>query len=255
MHCIVVETVTWSSDSLQKRCNKEFVQVQARRPASPVLSRQSRHRSLIGLSPKSSKAELAAALVAVIAVAAEYRPRGWCNHNIVEVGSAYFIIWLNTNAKMHHDSFVCSARDLMKTFVQAQPSSIHNLGVFAKDAISKGTILGAYPGFKRSKQEMEQKVRKWPAAKGYVYASDQGWYLDPTDSRGRAIVKKLWGTSDTTLAFINEPLRGQDTNVSIADGSDSLDILFVANKDIDKAEELLVDYGILYDRSSYGGAE
>lgn len=98
---------------------------------------------------------------------------------------------------------------------------------------------------------MDEKVRQWPEAKGYVFASDHGWYLDPTDATGKASPRKLWWTADTTLAFVNEPMQGQDTNISISDGVDELDILFVASRNINNSEELLVDYGKFYDRSNY----
>ena len=62
---------------------------------------------------------------------------------------------------------------------------------------------------------------------------------------------KLWAMADTTLAFVNEPTIGQDTNLSIEDGANVLDILFVANRDINSSEELLVDYGKSYNRSDY----
>lgn len=135
--------------------------------------------------------------------------------------------------------------------MQAKPSAIHNLGVFVKEDISAGTVIGAYPGFKRSRADMDAKVRQWPAAKGYVFASNAGWFLDPTDSEGRVAVGKLWWLADTTLAFVNEPQKGQDTNIRMADGSDELNILFVASRDIRSSEELLVDYGKFYDRSQY----
>ena len=135
--------------------------------------------------------------------------------------------------------------------MQARPSAIHNLGVFVKEHISEGTVIGAYPGFKRSRADLDAKVSKWPAAKGYVFASNAGWFLDPTNSEGRVAVEKLWRLADTTLAYVNEPQKGQDTNISMADGSDELDVLFVASRDIGPSEELLVDYGKFYDRSQY----
>ena len=135
--------------------------------------------------------------------------------------------------------------------LQAKPSAIHNLGVFVKEDISAGTVIGAYPGFKRSRADMDAKVEDCPNAKGYVFASDAGWFLDPTDSEGRVAVGKLWWLADTTLAFVNEPQKGQDTNISLADGSDELDVLFIASRDIRPSEELLVDYGKFYDRSQY----
>lgn len=99
---------------------------------------------------------------------------------------------------------------------------------------------------------MDTKIRQWPEAKGYVFASDQGWFLDPTDAEGKATHGKLWWLVDTTLAFVNEPRQGQDTNICMADGSDDLDICFMASRTIHANEELLVDYGKFYDRSRYG---
>lgn len=135
--------------------------------------------------------------------------------------------------------------------MQARPSAIHNIGVFAKTRIMKGTALGSYPGFQKSAAVMNNKVLKYPAAKGYVFGSEQGWYLDPTDAEGKANLTKLWGLADTTLAFVNEPSVGQDTNVSIEGGASDLEILFVANRNIYTSEEILVDYGRTYNRSAY----
>lgn len=135
--------------------------------------------------------------------------------------------------------------------MQVRPSVIHNRGVFARVDITQGTTIGAYPGYKRSRREMERKFKHAPIAKGYVFGSDDGWYLDPTDARGVVSPGKLGGFVDTSIAFVNEPKMGQDTNIKVEDGASTLEILFVASRDIDASEELLVDYGIYYDRSKY----
>lgn len=214
---------------------------------NPALLHHSSHRPPRSRSASVTalfeSAEVATACLVSLAVAAELRPRGWCKTQLVEVQ----ILAKSTDP----DAVWTFAQEETRMHLQAGPSAIHNLGVFAKEDISRGTVIGAYPGFKRSRQDMDAKVREWPAAKGYVFASDAGWFLDPTDFQGQASVTKLWWFADTTLAFVNEPQKGQDTNICMADGSDELDILFVASRDIQMKEELLVDYGKFYDRSQY----
>lgn len=60
---------------------------------------------------------------------------------------------------------------------------------------------------------------------------------------------------DATLAFVNEPCKGgRGCNVTIEDGAGPREVHFAAAVDIAAGEELFVDYGLLYDRSSYGPA-
>lgn len=90
--------------------------------------------------------------------------------------------------------------------------------------------------------------------------------LDPTDASGMPSQTPSgagggWLTSppwplqvDVTLSYANEPPRGSDgTNCFVEDGpsGDPLDLLFVANRDIFQGEEIFIDYGLMYDRSSY----
>ena len=44
---------------------------------------------------------------------------------------------------------------------------------------------------------------------------------------------------------------GSTTNVEVVDGKTNMDIVFRAAQDIDAGEELFVDYGSNYDRTSY----
>ena len=55
------------------------------------------------------------------------------------------------------------------------------------------------------------------------------------------------------MAYVNEPTRGgSGCNLCIEDGKGAWDQLYVALDDILAGQELYIDYGTLYDRSSYG---
>jgi hypothetical protein len=58
---------------------------------------------------------------------------------------------------------------------------------------------------------------------------------------------------DVSLAYVNEPVAGgRGCNLSYADNADDpWDVRFVAVCDISAGDELFIDYGRLYDRSSY----
>ena len=61
-----------------------------------------------------------------------------------------------------------------------------------------------------------------------------------------------WLPIDPTLAYVNEPsLGGRGCNACIEDGPTMRDIHFVAAVDIALGEEIFIDYGSSYDRSSY----
>ena len=57
--------------------------------------------------------------------------------------------------------------------------------------------------------------------------------------------------SPTTLCRINEPPRGRDVNVVIEEDLVKRTITFALERDVDKGEELFIDYGLNYDRSHY----
>ena len=61
---------------------------------------------------------------------------------------------------------------------------------------------------------------------------------------------------DVTLAYVNEPPRGAGgTNVSVEDDpEDPCGLLCVAARAMEPGEELFMDYGVTYDRSTYQGA-
>lgn len=100
-----------------------------------------------------------------------------------------------------------------------------------------------------------------PACKGYTFHTSGGSYLDPTDSRGKPSrhprsstgFSLPWLPIDPLLAYVNEPPPGRLTNVSVVDGADDLELVFVVTADVAAGEEIFVDYGLTFDRSSYDG--
>ena len=53
------------------------------------------------------------------------------------------------------------------------------------------------------------------------------------------------------MAYVNEPTPGSsNVNLEIIDGLDG-DVMFRAVQELKKGEELYIDYGRLYDRSTY----
>jgi len=144
------------------------------------------------------------------------------------------------------------------------PSSVAGAGrgVFAAANLPAATILGHYPGMLLSPMRYEQKRLACPAAASYCWLLDDSRALDPTDARGVLLeplprcslgggrADSLLGTVPTTLALINEPGVGLDVNVVSEQRGSTL--LFGTARDIVDGEELFLDYGPLYDRSTYG---
>eukprot|EP01026_Neomeris_dumetosa_P016749 TRINITY_DN1639_c0_g2_i1.p1 TRINITY_DN1639_c0_g2~~TRINITY_DN1639_c0_g2_i1.p1 ORF type:complete len:241 (+),score=43.32 TRINITY_DN1639_c0_g2_i1:127-849(+) len=144
----------------------------------------------------------------------------------------------------------------LSTSLKVQESSVHGRGVFAREDIPKGTIIGAYPGRVRSLEELDAKSQRCPRVKGYIFRMDNGMILDPTDMSGEPSDKPSpglpWWPIDVSLAFVNEPPRGgKGTNIVIEVGTNPTEVMFVATRDIFKDEEVFVDYGLYYDRTSY----
>ena len=52
------------------------------------------------------------------------------------------------------------------------------------------------------------------------------------------------------MAYVNEPTVGSSVNVEVTDGLDG-DMVFRAARSLHKDEELFIDYGRVYDRSTY----
>ena len=102
---------------------------------------------------------------------------------------------------------------------------------------------------------MAAKAQQAPACKGYAFQTTNGYYIDPTDSKGQPCSQPRpglpWVPVDAMLAFVNEPPPGRLTNVSVVDGRDDLELVFVVTTDVQAGEELFVDYGTTFDRSDY----
>ena len=108
--------------------------------------------------------------------------------------------------------------------------------------------------------EMLAKAQRSPEAKQYVFRTDETpvRFVDPTDVHGQPSRYPGPGLPwpfalDCTLAFVNEPPPRSRPNVEV-DTSQGPRIIFKASEDIAPGEELFVDYGTTYDRTSYGPA-
>eukprot|EP00887_Chlorella_sp_A99_P000801 scaffold5.g801.t1 len=162
--------------------------------------------------------------------------------------------------------------------MQVRDSGLAGRGVFAAAGIPAGTVLGAYPGRPRPPADMLAKAARAPGAKQYAFRRARRWdgreaaragevevrttreglYLDPTDLAGAPSPWPAPGLPwplavDASMAFINEPPPGgAGCNVGVEDDpSDPASLLCVAARSIAAGEELLMDYGISYDRSGY----
>ena len=128
-------------------------------------------------------------------------------------------------------------------------------GVFTRADVPVGTILGSYPGRRRSSSEVLRKAQRAPDTKQYVFHLSDALYLDPTDEQGQPSKRPSpglpWFSIDPSMAYVNEPSAGTSVNVELTDGLDG-DVVFQAASDLRQGEELCIDYGSAYDRSSYG---
>ncbi|KAK9844023.1 hypothetical protein WJX81_002141 [Elliptochloris bilobata] len=134
-------------------------------------------------------------------------------------------------------------------------------GVFCRAGVPSGAVLGAYPGRVRSPAQVLAKVATAPRTRDYVLLVPelpQPRYLDPTDASG---CPSAWPgpglpwllQADPTLAFMNEPPAGGDVNVCFGEAlrGDPLEVRFVAARQLEAGQELFIDYGRAYNRSSY----
>ena len=153
------------------------------------------------------------------------------------------------------------------------PSQIPNagLGLYASRNLPKGTKLGTYPGVVRPLQKSLKKLMYHPQCEAYIWRfTDNSKIIDPTDSEGNIqnicfggseetpfslfFMKNIMKFSvETTLTRINEPPVGfGGCNVCANEDLNKREVLFEVIRDINEGEELYMDYGISYDRSSYG---
>ncbi|KAL1530563.1 hypothetical protein AB1Y20_001464 [Prymnesium parvum] len=132
-------------------------------------------------------------------------------------------------------------------------------GVFAAETLPPGTVLGTYPGRLVPLGPYTRKLKIAPRTSNYCWTlgGDRG-ALDPTDEQGilcepLPFFKDLPSLDmlsiDTTLALINEPSPGFDVNVKSEEVGE--DVYFYTERQLLAGEELFLDYGTTYDRSSY----
>lgn len=187
---------------------------------------------------------LAAVILAILILNYQQRPRGWSNHDLVQV--RYHSTPLPSES-------VADVSVLL--YFQVGESPVAGQGLFATVDITKGQVLGAYPGVPRSAESMLQKASAVPNCKRYVFQTDSQVWLDPTDAAGLLVTKPngsvLCWKWDASMAYVNEPPTGQAVNVKIVDGVNDLDLMFTATRDIPAGSEVFLDYGKTYDRSLY----
>ena len=165
-------------------------------------------------------------IAAYLAAAWPFRPRGWSRTDLIEV------------------------RD----------SQVQGKGIFAKENIPENTTLGAYPGRPCTAAEMLTKCETAPLARYYCFRNKNGYFLDPTDWTGAPCKTPVpglpWLPIDCSLSYANEPPKNSSgVNVTVEDDpKDEQGLIFVSICGIPAGAEIFVDYGLDYDRSSYGAS-
>ena len=162
--------------------------------------------------------------------------------------------------------------------LRVAPSTVPGagLGLFAARSMSKGTVLGTYPGvvLPLGQHSASSKVRDCPACASYIWRfTDNEYVIDPTDHGDgslNALCKGgnpsqplsvaffnilfalgLWRGVPTALCRINEPPKGSDVNVVTEEDLETRTVTFTLEYDVYEGQELHIDYGLTYDRSSY----
>ncbi len=153
--------------------------------------------------------------------------------------------------------------------LQVRQSRVPNagLGLFTNRSLSRGTILGTYPGVLRPANAFYNgKGRSFPEAVGYSWRfTDNKYVIDPTDSQGNIQDVCLGGSSEvpfsisffsvffqmwrvnTALCRINEPPIGVGgCNVSARENLETREVVFEIIQDVVSGQELYLDYGLTY---------
>ncbi len=148
------------------------------------------------------------------------------------------------------------------------------LGLYVTQSLPEGTILGTYPGVLRPTSKFMKKYNRLEGGIAGTYAwrfTDNEDYIDPTDQNGKLgdvclggsddyplsyfiheILLRFYSTS-TALTRINEPaIGGPGCNVRSDENLSTRQVVFSLSRDVVAGEELFMDYGLTYDRTSYG---
>ena len=163
-----------------------------------------------------------------------------------------------------------------KNFVEERESQVEGggLGLYATMPMAEGTVLGTYPGVLRPAAKFRNKYEEIPKTATYTWRlTDNRDLIDPTDRNGELQNICFGGTPDfplsyflhekllrngvpTLLARINEPpIGGGGCNVCSNENLETRQVTFALSRDVYAGEELFMDYGLTYDRSSYGGGD
>jgi hypothetical protein len=147
------------------------------------------------------------------------------------------------------------------SLVQLRKSTIPGaeLGLFAKEIIPEGVVLGTFPGYVKdvgvaleSKKDDDSRA----AARRYMWALSEDTVLDPTNEYGKLDLELsyLFGLVkvNTMIARINEPSPGKDCNVFARMKGPVVEV--VTERTIYAEEEIFIDYGRSYDRSDYSSS-
>lgn len=164
-----------------------------------------------------------------------------------------------------------------ESLITMKQSQVKNagLGLYATCALPSGTILGSYPGVIRPTRSAKflQKFESIPQTSIYTWRfTDNEACVDPTNKEGLLLDKCYGGSDDyplsyfihetlfrwmsvsTVLARINEPpIGGGGCNVRASENLETREVVFELSRDVYAGEEFFMDYGLTYDRSSYGG--
>jgi hypothetical protein len=165
--------------------------------------------------------------------------------------------------------------DVDPSYLQVRDSQVPGagLGLYTTQSMTKGTVLGTYPGVVVPLQANMEKFRQNPQCETYIWRfTDNERVVDPTNMQtgnledfcgggtlhtpGSTLLFqtlfRAWNVP-TTLARINEPPIGMDCNVDSEQDLSKRHVTFFLSRDVVQGEELFMDYGIYYDRSFYGG--
>mmetsp|Transcript_2006 Transcript_2006/g.3050 ORF Transcript_2006/g.3050 Transcript_2006/m.3050 type:complete len:257 (-) Transcript_2006:1105-1875(-) len=163
--------------------------------------------------------------------------------------------------------------DVDASNIEAKQSQVEGagLGLYACRDIPEGTILGTYPGVVRPADNYMVKTGKAPDAGVYAWRfTDNQSFIDPTDQNGQLLEYCFGGTDDfplsyflhgtilrwkvsTMLSRINEPpIGGGGCNVRSEENLKTREVVFELSRDVYAGEELFMDYGLTYDRTTYG---
>jgi hypothetical protein len=128
------------------------------------------------------------------------------------------------------------------------------MGVIAIKEIKKGIILGKYPGEIRNRESRLKKLSHLKPEQinkicsyDMLYPRNEEYVLVPVNKQGKILSKY----KKNAMLYLNEPDPGKKENVKFYWDvpPDCDDVHVICTKNIMPGEELLIDYGPLYERT------